>query len=250
MSSKHFRVQTEALGRMLVPGKKGALIWYALIGLVTVIGFGMAIRNYPVKFDWMYTVLSHLASLNRNPDGGRWISAALVLSCLMLWPITNFLRDGFRRLGSDPCIALAILRTGLFAGVILGIEGYFNLRFSDRIYKAHEAVAFLVFIGFYVGLLSFYLLRIRRDRLFILPAAIIVLPLCLVGVVQLLLYLSQQDLGWVSTDWRAMGIPFYLSFAFWQWVAVACLGFGVGHLVATLPEGNASLRTDNQRSGS
>lgn len=228
---------------MLEPGKKGALVWYALIGVVTVIGFGMAIRNYPVRFDWMYTVLSHLASLNRNPDGGRWISAALVLSCVMLWPITNFLRDGFKRLGSDPRIALAILRTGLLAGVLLGIEGYFNLRFSDRIYKAHEAVAFLVFIGFYVGLLSFYLLRIRRDRLFILPAAIIVLPLCLVGIVQLFLYLSQQDLGWVSTDWRAMGIPFYLSFAFWQWVAVACLGFGVGHLVATLPEGSGNYRS-------
>jgi uncharacterized membrane protein YqaE (UPF0057 family) len=188
----------------------------------------------------MYTVLSHLASLNRNPDGGYWISAALVLTSIMLWPISVFLRKGFTRLGSDPRIAVWILRTGLLAGILLGIEGFFNLRFSDKLYKAHEAVAFLVFIGFYVGLLSFYLLRIRRDRRFILPAAIIVLPLCIVGVIQLYLYLSQQDLGWVNTDWRAMEIPFYLSFAFWQWLAVACLGLGVGHLLVTLPVGACS----------
>jgi hypothetical protein len=35
----------------------------------------------------------------------------------------------------------------------------------------------------------------------------------------------------VNSDWRAMGVPFWLSFAFWQWLAVAMLGTGFGHLV-------------------
>jgi len=46
-----------------------------------------------------------------------------------------------------------------------------------------------------------------------------------------LLWLGQRDVGWVDVAWRELGIPVWLSFAFWQWVAVALLWVGLGHLL-------------------
>jgi hypothetical protein len=44
-----------------------------------------------------------------------------------------------------------------------------------------------------------------------------------IGAVQLWLWLGQRELGWVGRDWRALGIPLWRSFAFWQWTASAAL---------------------------
>jgi hypothetical protein len=62
---------------------------------------------------------------------------------------------------------------------------------------------------------------------------LVVVPLLAIGISQVALYFDQRDLGWVNTGWREMGIPLWLSFAFWQWLAVTVLGVGVGHLIAT-----------------
>jgi hypothetical protein len=65
-----------------------------------------------------------------------------------------------------------------------------------------------------------------------LPALLVVLPL--VGRMHdaLALYFAQRELGWVNTSWLDLGVPVWLSFAFWQWAAVALLWGGLGHLVA------------------
>jgi hypothetical protein len=40
-----------------------------------------------------------------------------------------------------------------------------------------------------------------------------------------------------------MGVPVWLSFAFWQWLAVAFLGLGLGYLVVASGRSAASARS-------
>jgi len=193
----------------------------------------MAIARYPAEFDWMYTVLSHLASNRRNPEGGRWASGALLVAVILLWPVVGYLNrnlagEGKRGLGVALC-----LRAGIVGCAIIGLEGLLEVRFSDRVRKGHEAIALLSFFGLYIGLLGHYAYRIRDNIAFLAPAALALAPLCAVGIVQLVLYFDQRDLGWVSVDWRERGIPVWLSFAFWQWLAAAFLGLALGCLVAS-----------------
>jgi hypothetical protein len=59
------------------------------------------------------------------------------------------------------------------------------------------------------------------------------MPLAAIAITQFWLYIDQRDLGWVDTGWRAMGIPLWLSFAFWQWLAIVTLWLGLGALSLT-----------------
>jgi hypothetical protein len=111
------------------------------------------------------------------------------------------------------------------------LEGLFVLELSRRIPKSHEILALVTFLGFYGGVLGLYVHRIRQAISFLPPALMVLLPLCAVGVSQLVLYFDQRDLGWVETSWRELGVPFWLSFAFWQWLAVLFLGLGIGYLL-------------------
>lgn len=223
-----------ALG-LRAPSRAGALCLLALVMAIATTGVLMAVRHYPVAFDWVYTVLSHLASLNRNPEGGRWISGALLLSCCCLWPLATYLGVAYSYRNRRPVYAIWSLRIGLIAGFILGLEGYFNLRFSLYLYKAHEAVALFAFLGFYLGILAFHAHRIRNDWKCLFSALLVILPLCAIGCAQLYLFFGPHDLGWVNPGWRDLGIPFYLSFAFWQWVAVVSLASSLTHLIISAP---------------
>jgi hypothetical protein len=72
-----------------------------------------------------------------------------------------------------------------------------------------------------------------RRRLYALPLFLVTSPLVAIGITQFWLYLDQRELGWVDTNWREMGIPLSLSFAFWQWLAIGCLWLGLGLLSFT-----------------
>ncbi len=225
------------------PGRAAALGSFAAALAVVVGGVAMAVRGYPGDFDWIYTVLSHLASTRRNPDGGRWLSGAFVVAVVLLWPAVTRLGQsgpGGRR---GLCAAAVSLRAGLLGGALLGLEGVTGLRFSEYLHKLHEAIALLTFLAFYGGVLGLYGVRARASRGFWLPAALIVLPILAIGAAQISLYFDQRDLGWVNTDWRAQGVPLWMSFAFWQWTAAVCLAFGLGFLVYTAKE-TASGGTD------
>jgi hypothetical protein len=106
---------------------------------------------------------------------------------------------------------------------------------DEHVRKGHELVALATFLGLYGGVLGLYLHRVRASASFLLPALAVVFPLLAVGASQLALYLGQRDLGWVDVSWRELGVPFWLSFAFWQWLALACLAAGLGLLVALRP---------------
>jgi hypothetical protein len=205
-------------------------------------GVGMAALKYPEQpYDWSYVVVSALASRKHNPEGGRWFSAALGLSMLALWPVVTYLRDAAATetaaasATGTPTRArrwpIAALRAGVLCGVAVGVERLAFVHFSELLHKAHELLAVGAFVGMYAGVLGLYVQRARHNRRALAGALIVGAPLVAIGITQLTLYFDQHDLGWVDHGWRAMGVPVWLSFAFWQWLAVALLWIGLGHLV-------------------
>jgi hypothetical protein len=215
----------------MAASRNGIFIIYTVaIGLL-VLGIAVAIGRFPGGFDWSYTVISKLASKKHNPEGAVWLSGGLLAAMILLWPVAGHLgRSGGH---AQPRKAIAALRVGLVGGFLLAIEGLFMLDLSTISRKAHEWLALLTMLGLYGGVLGLYWHRIQQHAPFIWPALLVVLPLLAVGASQLGLYFDQRDLGWVNTSWRELGVPLWLSFAFWQWLAVAVLGAGLGHLVAT-----------------
>lgn len=200
--------------------------WAFALALATfAVGVAMAARFFPdPPYDWMYTVVSELASRKHNPQGGQWFSIALGLSMLALWPVVSHLRDtiGERRW---PILAL---RAGILFGVAVGVERLAFVRFSSLVHNGHEALAVGTFAGLYTGLLGLYWQRVRRGWT---GALVVAAPLAAIFVTQIAIYFDQRDLGWVDHRWREMGVSLWLSFAFWQWLAVSLLWVGLGHLL-------------------
>lgn len=208
-------------------GWKVAVGAHALACATFWIGVIVAARRFPdAPYDWVYTVVSELASRKYNPVGGRWFSAALGLSMLALWPVVSFLRGtaGARRW---PILAL---RAGVLFGMAVGIERLTIERFSHFVHNGHEALAVGAFAGLYAGVLGLYGQRARRGWT---GALLVAAPLAAIFIAEAALYFGQRDLGWVDRHWREMGVSPFLSFAFWQWLAVAGLWFGLGHLAWT-----------------
>lgn len=207
---------------------KRALGWFLLSALALCFGFILAARHYPGGFDWVYTVISALASQKRNPQGSAWFAAGFGLSMALLWPYVSSLKKNLCTfLPASAEIAIAILRLGLICGVILGVERLVIHDLSAWVYKAHELLGLFAFLGFYFGLLGLLILVMLRQRIYVFPVLLVASPLVAIGITQLWLYLDQRDLGWVDISWREMGVPLWLSFAFWQWLAIVFLGLGL-----------------------
>ncbi len=210
-----------------------ALAWYSASLLVLSMGSILAARHYPGGFDWPYTVASALASQKHNPTGSIWFASALILSMLLLWPYVSALKKQIGQSTPATEFIFGALRIGLICGVLVGMERLLIYHLSDWIYKAHETLAILFFLGLYFGILGLLVQVMLRQRIYVIPVLLVVMPLMAIGISQIWLYFDQRDLGWVDTSWREMGIPFWLSFAFWQWLAVGFLWTGLGLLSLT-----------------
>jgi hypothetical protein len=248
-------------------GEAEARVRYAAAVLIVTAGAAAAMASFPGGFDWSYTVISKLASQKHNPTGGLLLSAALLAAMVVLWPVASYLArtsgpagatgasgsaGGTEASGSagatgtgagdtagrpPPRRALMALRVGIAGGALLGLEGLLQLDFSGVARKGHEVLALLTFAGLYGGVLGLYAHRIGSNRTFAWPALLVLLPMIAVLVSQTTLYFDQRDLGWVNTNWRELGVPLWLSFAFWQWAAVTLLWLGLGHLVVSARAG-------------
>lgn len=197
----------------------------------------LAARRFPGGFDWAYTVISALASRKHNPDGHYWFAGALALSMAFLWPAVSTLRPAEPpgRSGATHKLVLA-LRAGLICGCLVGVERLLIHHLSDVLHKAHEILALFSFLALYTGILGLLVrLAVRRTG-YLIPVILVASPLLGIGLTQLYLYLDQRDLGWVDTGWRDLGIPLYLSFAFWQWWALGFLLLGLGVVLLARPE--------------
>lgn len=184
-------------------------------------GAWLAAARYPGGFDWQYMVMSALASSRHNPEGGRWFAAALAVSLLVLWPITSRLRVAL----PGARFGVVALRLGILLGALTGLERLLLPDASKLFDKAHELLALLCFLCLYAGVVA-VCLEWRRPR----GAGrhmphLLLLHFTLIGAMLIFLWLGQRELGWVRRDWRALGIPLWRSFAFWQWLAcVSILG--------------------------
>jgi hypothetical protein len=209
--------------------------WYFAALLTMTIGSILAALRYPGGFDWAYTVASALASQKHNPDGSTWFAGALILAMALLWPYVSSLKKSLAT--PQPfaaTIAIGLLRTGLVCGALLGLERLLIRDLSAWVFKAHEILGIATFFGLYGGILGLLAVAMRVHKHYLLSIALIVSPLLAIAFTQLWLYLEQRDLGWVDTHWRALGIPIWFSFAFWQWLAIGFLWAGLG-LLALIP---------------
>ena len=195
--------------------------------LVMGLGSMLAAQRYPGGFDWVYTVASSLASQKHNPSGNAWFAGALIVAMLLLWPYVTALKNRFSPLLSAARFAIYIMRIGLISGALMGLEKLLIHDLSAWIYKAHEVLGVLAFFGFYIGIICLLVLAMFRQRIYVFPVFLAVVPILAIGITQFWLYLDQRDLGWVDVSWREMGIPFWLSFAFWQWLAIGFLWMGL-----------------------
>jgi hypothetical protein len=210
-----------------------ALACYAAAAFIVVAGVVCAAVRFPGGFDWAYTVISRLGSNRHNPDGAIWLSASLLAAVVLLWPVAAHLDRTTAGGRGRALVSITALRAGLIGGALLAVEGLLSLDLSRMGRKAHELLALLTFVGLYWGVLGLHLHRIRSGASSLWPALLVVVPLCAVGASQLALYFDQRELGWVNTGWRELGVPLWLSFAFWQWLAAAFLGSGLGYLVVS-----------------
>lgn len=209
---------------------KRALGWYLVSLLVLSFGSILAARHYPGGFDWPYTVASALASQKHNPMGSIWFAGALIVSMVLLWPYVSTLKKGLGPSRPAAEFLIGALRLGLVCGVLVGAERILIHNLSDWVYKAHEILAILFFLGLYFGVFGLLVQAMLRQRIYVIPVLLVASPLLAIGITQFWLYLEQRDLGWVDTSWREMGIPLWLSFAFWQWLAIGFLWAGLGLL--------------------
>ncbi len=204
---------------------------YALSIVVIAIGACLAVWHYPTSFEWGYTVMSALASQKHNPAGFAWFAGALGGSMVLLWPATRCLERSVGARGTGAHWAVWALRVGLIFGVMVAIESLVFADFSRIIHKGHEILALVAFLGAYAGVLGLHAHHLRQRSVSIWILASVSVPLVAVGLSEAVLYLGQRDVGWLDHNWRETGIPLWLSFAFWQWLAAAALWLGIGHLL-------------------
>ena len=193
-------------------------------------GVALGTRARSEPFDWTHTVISALASRKHNPEGSFWFSGALVIAFAFLWPVTNMVRAARGGIGNTARWSAVLLRVGLACGMLVGVERIVFFHFSDLVHKGHEYVALAAFVAIYAGVLTFELDQVRRRTTGWSIAVLVLFPLVTIGVECLVFYLGQRHVGWLDHDWRKPNRPVWAQFAFWQWLAMASLWVGMGHV--------------------
>jgi hypothetical protein len=123
--------------------------------------------------------------------------------------------------------------------------------------KGHELLALTAFFGLCIGIVrltfqateQLFRLRTRScgggPRFYAgLLAGIALLPILLAGVAPAYVSHALPELPWVGLEWRARGVPVYMSFAFWEWITCAvfsaytaslCLATMISNVLSAAP---------------
>lgn len=235
-------------------------IWYPAAMAVLFSGIALSLYFFPGPFDWRYRVVSSLISQIDNPEGNRYFCAGLALTCFMLIPLAGFFRARLATYAPKTAtFSFHALRVGLVFSVIVGLERLFFRNLSAMIHKAHEYIALVAFTGLFLGVVGFWLAsawRLQKQRpvpvwalglIFLTSGA----PMIGAALSQAYLYFVPNQLGWVGPHWAALGVPLYLSFAFWEWIASAAVFTYLFLILYLLPESaptnSAKARTARRR---
>ncbi len=202
---------------------------------IGVIGFwaGMwaASQRFPAEYDWRYMTISSLLYPDRDPDGYVWAWCGVLLCAFggLCWVIA--LRHANRATNSRAQSAavwalgfgyVCMVSCALWPGRLLKLP------------RGHDLLALLAFVAICIGTVQLTYLAVERNLLRRSPdfrararvlAAIVagagLLPILLEGLTQADVAHAFPHLPWVGLEWRARGVPMYLSFAFWEWSACA-----------------------------
>jgi hypothetical protein len=218
-----------------------------LLGLFAFwVGMLVAAHQYPSEYDWRYMTMSSLVYPDRNPAGHLWASGGIVLCGLsgLFW--TSILaRRGDQRGAARSSIGISALRLGFFsmAWCALLPERLFTVS------KGHEFLALTAFLSLCVGMVYQTFQTVERQlvrhsggstdaaRLYAgLAAAAPLSPILLAGLAQAYVSRALPELPWVGLAWRALSVPLYLSFAFWEWIACAVFSAAIATFSLTTRE--------------
>jgi len=192
-------------------------------------GMWMADERYPSEYDWRYITMSSLVYPDRNPRGYLWAWTGVALCALagLYWTGVR-LSQSRQAAGLAPPAGVRALAVGYLCMMCGGMLPGPLLRLP----KLHELLALSAFFGVGIGLVQSTLLMARqsvwlatlpgkRQWYAVVLAAVAVSPVVLAALAQAYVSYARPELPWVSLAWRARGVPIYLSFAFWEWVACA-----------------------------
>ena len=219
------------------------------------IGIVVAVVDYPATFDWRFVTVSSLLYSDRNPPGHLWGAAGVVVCGLLgaWWSSSHTVQP--TSAVERSCAPLPGFRALGFGYGTMSIAGLFPEQLV-AIPKGHEMLALTAFLCLCIGTvrLCFGMLEANSRRRTTVPASrlpIVVLsaapliPIALAAITQFYLAIWKPNAPWVSLDWRSLGLPSYLSFAFWEWTT--CALFSV--YAVTLALLAASARDRPRREG-
>jgi hypothetical protein len=205
--------------------------WYPLASSCFVAGSVIAAHFLEGPFDWRYGTLSSLSTASTNPHGYAYCCLGLMVAFTMGLPLCGYISVRFAPIAPRAAwFSSRALKVGFVGVVAVGAERLFAQSHPLHIYKAHEYLSIVTFFGLLLGIAGYWicltrwLLHERRWPVWALSALSLVSvgPILGTGLSQAYLYFVPNDFGWVGPDWAELGVPLYLSFAFWEWLT--CVG--------------------------
>lgn len=230
--------------------------WYPITLVVLFAGIGLSWYFFPGPFDWRYRVISSLISQVDNPGGNRYFCLSLALTMIMLIPVAGFFRRGLESVAPGIVgFSYHSILLGFVGSSIVALERLFFRNISSGIRSFHEYLALTSFTGLFLGVIWFWWSAVQshciRKRLPTSTAQAIfaasALPVIGMASSQAYLFFNRRELGWVGPHWAKLGIPLYLSFAFWEWLACLSIFFYLYATLALTPEVTSSKKTPKAR---
>jgi hypothetical protein len=217
-------------------------------------GMWAASRRYPSEYDWRYMTISSLLYPDRDPDGFVWAWAGVVLCALggLCW-VTAIVDSNRATKSRAQSVAVWALGFGYVCMVSCALWPGRLLKLP----RGHDLLALLAFVAICIGTVQLTYLAVERNVRRRSPgfqghahvlAGIVsgaaLVPILLVGATQADVAHAFPNLPWVGLEWRARGVPMYLSFAFWEWSACAVFSlYTVGLATAMLTGAGSKLPT-------
>lgn len=225
-------------------------------------GLWIAARRYPSEYDWRYITISRLGYADRNPGGYRWAWTGLLLCALggLCWS-TVLVWDCRREKSGRTSIGICALALSYVCMVsCASLPGGFPL-----FPRGHDILAVSSFLGICIAIIQLTLHLAegspRRRRTPPLPgsprvyaallAGAALSPILMAAITQAYISRARPDLPWVSLEWRTLGVPVFLSFAFWEWITCAVFSvYTVGLCWMTMMNSSPTARVSPREEGS
>ncbi len=186
-----------------------------------------AAARYPTDYDFRYCWISSLLSPRDNPDGCAIFGLGLATVAVLMFSVPIYLlcRADAPWLVRIP--AFSALLAGFVGVLLLGLEPvYFPSTEGSRpIHKIATNLAIGGGGGGFSGFALFAVLRSLVNRTRVWPLAVttgvLLIPALGAGLVHATKAIA--ELGWAVPEQLASQVPFLMSMAFWEWLAVCSL---------------------------